>query len=211
MKDTPQVWIACLASYNAGRLIGEWVDAVDVDEMYEAQKRVAKAAVKAAKEAGDYPVYFGEPEEFAIHDYSNFGQLASTLGEYPSYETVAKIGALIEEHGDAFIGYIDKCEVDLDEVDEDDFYQHYRGVHDSEEDYARELCQEIGLPGVDLSPIVPSHNRYGTVELDKFDNWIVEAEGYIDWEMAARAVFDHGNYSSYPASSGGVHVYELEV
>jgi hypothetical protein len=24
--ETPRVWIGCLASYNAGRLIGEWVD-----------------------------------------------------------------------------------------------------------------------------------------------------------------------------------------
>lgn len=33
--ETPRVWIGALGAYNAGRLIGEWCDAVDVDELEE--------------------------------------------------------------------------------------------------------------------------------------------------------------------------------
>lgn len=28
---TPRIWVGCLAHYNAGRLVGEWFDAVDGD------------------------------------------------------------------------------------------------------------------------------------------------------------------------------------
>jgi len=32
LDSTPRVWIGCLHCYNAGRLVGEWFDAVDADE-----------------------------------------------------------------------------------------------------------------------------------------------------------------------------------
>lgn len=207
--DTPRVWIGCLASYNAGRLIGHWVDATNVDEMNEMQTKVAAEAVKAAKEAKEYPLYFGDPEEFFIADYDGFGDLARTLGEYADYETVARIGALIEEHGDAFIGFVETCEPDLDTVDEDDFYQHYRGVWDSEDAFATDLAMELGLGGI--SAHWPKPSPYGGYEHDKFINIIDELSGYINWETVVRETFQHGNYTSRPASSGGVHVYEQEV
>lgn len=204
--ETPKVWIGCLASYNAGRLIGEWVDATDVDEMGEAQARVAAEAVKAAKAEKEYPLYFGDPEEFFIADYDGFGDLASTLGEYPSYETVARIGALIEEHGEAFIGFVDTCEPDLETVTEDDFYEAYRGQHSSEEDYSMERACEIGLGGIQAHWPAPS--RYGGYDHEKTVNVIDELASYIDWEKVAREDFDHGELSSRPASDGGIHVYE---
>lgn len=30
---TPRVWIGCLACYNAGRLVGDWHDASDAEEV----------------------------------------------------------------------------------------------------------------------------------------------------------------------------------
>jgi antirestriction protein len=35
MLDTPRIYVACLASYNAGIHHGEWIDADDVDEAWE--------------------------------------------------------------------------------------------------------------------------------------------------------------------------------
>lgn len=207
--DTPRVWIACLASYNAGRLIGEWVDATDVDEMNEAKDRISKEAVKAAKQAKEYPLYFGDPEEFAIHDYDGFGSLSSRLGEYPDWENVAKIGALIEEHGEAFLAFVNTVEVDLDEVDEDVFHQHYRNVHDSEESYCMEVCKELGIGG--LQAHWPKPTQYGYSLNDEHINIVEELESYIDWDKVVQEMFDHGNYSSAPASNGGVHVFEENV
>src|SRR3954463_11580572 len=87
--ETPRVWIACLASYNAGRLVGEWVDATDIDYFNEAVERIKVAAVKAARADGESALYFPVPEEFAIHDYNNFPrEIVSSLGEYPDWEKV---------------------------------------------------------------------------------------------------------------------------
>jgi antirestriction protein len=195
LTDTPKVWIACLASYNAGRLVGEWVDATDIDEMYAARDRVAKAAVEEAKKAGEYPVYFGEPEEFAIHDYDNFGSLASTLGEYPSWAKVAKIGAMIEEHGAPMLAWLETLD-ELDEIDEDDFHDHFRGEWDSEAAYAMEVVMEIGSGGVPAQ----------VDGIDIFD----ELSSYLDWESIARAMFQHGNYT-YVRANGTGYVFEDEV
>jgi antirestriction protein len=201
LTDTPKVWIACLASYNAGRLVGEWVDATDIDEMYAARDRVAKAAVKEAKAAGEYPVYFGEPEEFAIHDYDNFGSLASTLGEYPSWEKVAKIGAMIEEHGAPMLAWLETLD-EIDDVDESAFQQHFRGEWDSEEAFVLNLLiEEVPLM------LYSERGRYS----DRPDyNVYDELSSYIDWDSVARERFQHGNYT-YVRANGTGYVFEDEV
>lgn len=182
---TPSVWIGCLASYNSGRLIGEWVSATDVDEMNEARTRVAKTAVKAADEAGEYPVYFGEPEEFYIADYDGFGNLASTLGEYPSYETVARIGALIEQEGEVIIAWINACEVDVEDANSvtlDAFYEVHRGEWDSEESFAQYYVNEVGWNDV---PVDLYTSPYSQDRINVFD----ELSAYIDWSDIARQLF----------------------
>ena len=204
---TPRVWIGELARTTPDGLIGEWVEATDADEMHEAQKRVAAAAVKAAKEANEYPVYFGEPEEFFIADYDEFGSVGSTLGEYPDYETVARIGALIEEHGEAFLGFVETCEPDLETVDEDDFHEAYRGVHDSEGTTAS--SRPPSLASAASRPTGPSRRNTATATTS-FVNVIEELSSYIDWERVARDDFLHGPLASRPASGGGIHVYDTD-
>lgn len=194
MSDTPQVWIGCLASYNAGRLIGEWVEATDVDEMNEAQTRVAATAVAAAKEAHEYPLYFGDPEEFFIADYDNFPQAAvSMLGEYSPYETVAAVGAAIEEHGAAFSKWLETID-ELGEVDSlaERFTESYRGEWESEEAFAMEQATELGLGGIEAVWERPKPPYgYGTERVNVID----ELSSYIDWETVAREYFDHGEYT----------------
>lgn len=204
LTDTPKVWIACLASYNAGRLVGEWADATDIDEMYAARDRVAVQAVKEAKEAKEYPVYFGEPEEFAIHDYDNFGSLASTLGEYPSWEKVAKIGAMIEEHGAPMLAWLETLD-EVDDVEEGDFEQHFRGEWDSEEAYAMETVCEIGFSDVPAQVWTSSY-----ASDDERINVFDELSSYLDWESIAREMFQHGNYT-YVRANGTGYVFEDEV
>jgi hypothetical protein len=31
--DTPRVWVGCLGCYNAGALVGKWVDAIEAEEV----------------------------------------------------------------------------------------------------------------------------------------------------------------------------------
>jgi antirestriction protein len=136
MTDTPKVWIADLAAYNNGKLHGRWVDATDVDELNEAKDAILASSPEP------------HAEEWAIHDYDGFGALTHKLGEYASFELIAKIGALIEGFGDEFIAYVDAVEPDLDDVDERSFQDARRGAWDSEEDWARDRVENLGYEGV---------------------------------------------------------------
>ncbi len=137
MSTTPQVWIGCLASYNAGTLHGEWVDATDAGELREQQTRIL----------GESPA--PGAEEAFIADYDGFGGLASSLGEYPNYDDVAQTAQLIEEHGRAYIAYAEY--VGPDYATADDFEESYAGEWDSEEAFAENLADEVGAVPDDLS------------------------------------------------------------
>ena len=190
---TARVAITCLASYNAGRLIYEWVDATDIDELEEGRKRVAAEAVRAAKAAGEYPVYFGEPEEFFLSDHEGFG---NAIGEYTPFARVAALGAAIEEHGEAFLAYLTIAD-GSDSEDADDlvsaFQDKYVGEAESEADYARDYVSEVGWGGIPAGEMELS-TGWSTVKL----NPIEELSSYLDWEMIAREVFmDHSFVDGY--------------
>ena len=96
--DTPRIYVACLASYNAGILHGEWIDATDADVIREAIQEMLKGSPSPGA------------EEWAIHDYEGFG--STRLGEWEDIDRVAELGALIDEHGEAFAAYADHVGVD---------------------------------------------------------------------------------------------------
>lgn len=126
--DTPRVWIGSLSAYNAGKLIGQWVDADDLEAM----------EAVAAKLPG---------EEFALMDREGFGDL---IGEYTPLETVAKLAELLAEHGEAFRLFCDN--EGLSESDAVDavgsFEESYRGDWSSSwnpgRDYAEQTAEELG-------------------------------------------------------------------
>lgn len=90
--DSPRVWIASLADYNAGRLHGDWVDAaVEGDELVAA----AEAILATSQEPG--------AEEWAIFDFDNFGPYR--VGEYEDLHQVAAVARGIAEDGEAFATY----------------------------------------------------------------------------------------------------------
>lgn len=128
----PRIYVACLASYNAGRLHGKWIDAAqDADDIHE---EIA-AMLEASPIAG--------AEEYAIHDYEGFGSLG--LSEHESIEHVAQLAELIEEHGEAFIAFYenDPSERSADEWREQ-FEESYNGEHASEADFAQQLADDLG-------------------------------------------------------------------
>lgn len=153
---TPKVWIGCLASYNAGRLIGEWTEASDLDTMLECQKRVAAQAVAAAKDAGEWPVYFTEPEEFFLADNEGFG---GYIGEYTPLDRVAALAEAIEERGEAFLAFL----AVTDQVEGEDvadlverFQERFCGEFDSLKDYAYDYVENCGWGGFEAQVEVPS-------------------------------------------------------
>ncbi len=165
--ETPRIYVACLASYNAGKLHGRWIDATDAD--------VIREGIRAMLAESDEPI----AEEWAIHDYDNFGGLS--ISEYEDIDKVAELGALIEEHGEAFAVFADHEGVEYATVER--FNEAYCGESDSEKDYAEDIFDEL------YAHEVPEH-----------------LQNYIDYEAFARDLFIDSNYSAR-SESGQLYVF----
>jgi len=131
IKDTPRIYVACLAAYNAGILHGEWIDAEQ--ELDDLRKEIrAMLAASPIKEA----------EEWAVQDFEGFGSYR--LSEYEGIETVHKLALFIGEHeelGAELISHFCGC---LEEAEQ--ALENYMGCHKCLADYAEALtidCVEV--------------------------------------------------------------------
>lgn len=127
LTDTPKIYVACLASYNAGKLYGKWIDA---SQSAEAIQEEIREMLKGSLEPF--------AEEWAIHDYEGFEGIR--LEEYESIEKVAELARLIQEHGEAFAAYAGY--VGLNYATAEGFEEAYSGEWDSEEEFAEDLMRE---------------------------------------------------------------------
>ena len=135
---TPIIWVACLASYNAGKLWGEWIDATqDPDDI--------RAEIDAMLEGSPEP----GAEEFAIFDYQNFGK--AKIDEYEPIAEVHAKATLIEEYpeyGAELIAYCDDVEEARDKAEND-----YSGSYERLGDWAAEQHETSDIPE-DVEPFV---------------------------------------------------------
>lgn len=133
---TPRIWVGCLAHYNAGRLVGEWFDAVNGDEITLAD--VHRGQVRVSPEC----------EELWCLDHENIpvrGELspmdaaawARVLDEVPDHQRRA-LSAWVES-GD----YVAQGDGDLPSVS--DFAERFAGEWESFDDYAHDLAESTGL------------------------------------------------------------------
>ena len=152
--DAPRIYVASLSDYNDGRLYGTWLDAArDPEELHDAvHGMLARAPTPGA-------------EEFAIHDYENFGPLH--LSEYESLETVSRIATGIAEHGPAFahfaalVGTTDSGELT-------GFEDAYLGHFESVQAYAEELLDDLGYEDL-IDRLLPKHIRaYVHIDVEGF-------------------------------------------
>ncbi|MFZ5893405.1 MAG: antirestriction protein ArdA [Myxococcota bacterium] len=129
MAETPRIYVACLAAYNAGKLHGDWIEATQTAAEIEAEIR---SVLSRSPEPG--------AEEWAIHDYEGF--CGARIGEYESIANVAAIGAFIKEHGElggALLGHLG----DLDDAKRALEEQH-AGSGSSLADWAEEFLADTG-------------------------------------------------------------------
>lgn len=158
---SPRVWIGSLAAYNAGQLVGEWVDATDLEAM----------EAVAAKLPG---------EEYALMDREGFGGL---IDEYTALDTVAAIAEALEEHGEAFRLYVENEGYSLGPEDVQscvgDFEEAYVGERDSFREYAEEFVSEVGWGGLEQIP----DELWGYLDFEmiardlEHDHWSAPADG----------------------------------
>ena len=144
VKQDSQIYVACLASYNAGRLHGEFITPADTEE---------KLLVQIGKILKTSP----EPnaEEWAIHDYNNF----PNLGEYPSVADIVKVREAQKEHGVNEINAFIKCH-SVDDLEH--FTDSYSGEYDSFREYSDQLFDELYLHDV------PEHIQ-SYIDYEKFE------------------------------------------
>ena len=125
MTNTPRIYVASLSDYNAGRLVGAWIDA---DQDADLIREEIAAMLATSRE----PV----AEEWAIHDYDGFDGIR--LGEFEDIDTVAMLAAGISEHGEPFAVWVDNDTTNREEPER--FEDAYRGTWDSLADYVEEFA-----------------------------------------------------------------------
>lgn len=152
---TPRLYVASLADYNAGILHGVWIDACQPIEAI--WKQVSEMLAESAQSVA---------EEWAIHDYENFGGLR--LSEFEDLEKVADVARLIAEHGPVFaelVGYLGGV-TNLEEARRH-MDEGYRGAFDSLADYAQELLEDCFAPVLKgLPDIISYHIDYEGIGRD---------------------------------------------
>lgn len=148
--ETPRVWIADLAAYNDGRLVGEWVDATDPDAL--------AAAVDKYGHHGR--------SDWAIFDHEGFH--GWTPGESADLDTVQLVAeTLADNDPDAVAAFFDVVGPYPGELA--DMVGRYVGDFDSWSDFAMSDHNTYTVDGVTYvgTPLGPMHVR-GT---DAYVDW----------------------------------------
>lgn len=164
----PRIYVACLAAYNAGMLHGVWID---VEDDAEAVGEAIAAMLAASPEPG--------AEEWAIHDYEDFGGVQ--IGEHTGIERVVEIAAFLRERGRLGALVLEQLDGDLDRA-EQALDEDYRGQFASLADCMEETYEDLAS--------VPEGLR-----------------GYIDWEAMARDAALSGEVFTVETAPDAVHVF----
>jgi antirestriction protein len=155
--DTPRIYVASLADYNAGRLVGMWLPAIDAEEVHDGIANMLKASREP------------HPEEVAIHDFENFGSYR--VDEYDSIALVCAVGAAIAEHGTLFADFLNHVgspsDADDVAVHVARFQESYQGEWHSLASWAESFLEETGT----LKDVPESLRNY----ID-FESWADDAQ-----------------------------------
>jgi antirestriction protein len=190
LDDTPKVYIADLAAYNEGKLVGEWIDLSDYNDGSEVMDEISNLLKKWSKKAGE------EREEYAVHDYENFASnlYSEYMGE-ESFDKVIKAYKVSEEKGIPadVIGTIMR-EYNPDDIEEW-IDEHYEGQFDNDTDLAYHYVDIVG----------------GEENLDT-----KTLKQYFDYERFGRDLaYDYNDYSGYYfrtyAKGGNIKKHDLTM
>lgn len=198
-----RIYVACLASYNNGRLHGAWidVDGKDGDDIREEVAAMLRASPypnvmvqcpdcegagtidgeKCPRAECDGGGEVRSAEEWAIHDHEGFGNMVK---EYTSFEDVATIAAALG--GDHAIGFRWLVQ------------DHGCDISTAAESAAEVIVWE-GDQGQSRKRLLGDYAQEFTEETGGLDGVPESFRNYIDWESMAHdwdldgdiATFDH--------------------
>ncbi len=141
-----QIYVACLAAYNAGHLHGEWIDATqDIDEIQAQINTMLKNS----------PVE--DAEEYAIHDTDGFE--GCPISEYQNIQSVQQIALFIEQNEPVAALLLNHFCGDLEDSIKA-LKDYYHGSHKSLADYAQELTEDSTQIPKHLAPYI-DYERMG--------------------------------------------------
>lgn len=178
-KPSPSIYVASLSDYNNGVLHGTWMDAAREPQAIRAD---ISAMLQRSRDPG--------AEEFAIHDYEQFGRWR--VHEYDSIELVARIANGIAEHGDAFSAWADLNESEPERFN--DFTEAYLGHYDSLQDYVDQMANDIGY--IDELAKLPEH---------------LQSYVRFDTTALARDMQLSGEVATVDDPLGGVWIFRTDV
>lgn len=129
-KNRPRIYVASLADYNAGRLLGCWIDA---DQPASGIHAAIAAMLAGSKEL--------VAEDWAIHDYENFAGLR--LCEFENIEGVAAAAQGIVQYGPVFAALVSYVG-GVGQVREAQRHMEngYHGAFDNLADYVEQLVDD---------------------------------------------------------------------
>ena len=205
MTTTPKIYVASLSDYNGGTLHGVWLDLGSIEDMDELWGHVNEM-LAASPEFKRFP-QGGPAEEWAIHDFEGFGEWR--LSEYENLEHVLAVAHFADDRPEvlAFLANDDSLlEGDYDNAKdtlEDAVSESYQGCWESEKDYAYNLVQDIGLPGVGFVR-AESGSAYG--ENEPWSKTLDEIDSLLDWDYIARVVMEDC-WTAQAEDGGGIYVF----
>ena len=130
-------YIACLASYNNGRLHGAWVDLCTAATVEEVQECINWVIATSPTPGA---------EEYAVHDWSGVPRSISG-NEWPDWEEVLSLLEAIEGHGEAFQLWHENAPDYNTELA--DFLEEFYCRHESGADFAQEYYEERSKDALD--------------------------------------------------------------
>jgi len=135
MSETPKVYIACLASYNAGILHGEWIDLEDEDIAEQINAMLKASPIEDA-------------EEWALHDHEYCG---GYMSEYTGLDDLQKLSEAfnaVSQEGIEWEVFTEFCNHIGHEIEPEriETYQEcYAGSADNLEDWCHDFLDETGV------------------------------------------------------------------
>lgn len=153
MNRNPEIYVADLAAYNNGDLIGRWIDAtLDPEDIL--------AEIQDMLEQG---------EEWAIHDTDDLGV---EIREHTDLNTVSMLGNLVFDLGDPFVALYNYDPWLADDYDnwKQLVEDGYLGRYDSMREYAEQYVDELGLFDND---ILSTYFNYDAFARDLEHNYVV--------------------------------------
>ena len=172
--NTPRAWVGCLGCYNAGNLVGRWLDADQCGDMVSA--RLANAP-----KPEDQEIYGNAPrcikcgaEEFWVFDHENFhGLLRGECAPHEAFEASEKLAQVLEDD----LPMLDSWMSEGNDFDPEAMQDAYAGRFESFTDFAEDFAEQTDM----LVEIPEDLRRYFDFEAFgrdlQADYW--EVEGYF--------------------------------